>query len=169
MVAVPTSLGHEVAVTQPNLYELLYEGSLPDPLTSFVESLIYQLMTIRGMATEQERNEAATFNAQLVQKPADAVVLYRHIICLAATEPRICNSIAEVRQLRTRGVAAHFVGEYADSDLSTIYTAALGVGGQLIDQFQSLSDADEDDVLEPVPNDAHNESSAVVVDGPATT
>jgi hypothetical protein len=140
------STGQEITMQYLNLYQLLINGEIPDPITGLVENMIMQTLIARGVATIEERDSVKRWQESTQGEGAEeaedrARQLLRLIVRRASVNPIISFSLDEVRALKASGQAVLFFGELTRQDLYAIYFASLGVGEELLEVFNTPKSA----------------------------
>lgn len=152
--------GREITMRYPDLWELVFDDTIPDPLTGIVEGLITRTQVAHGMATEEQITEAQKKLDEL-EKDDTGVAFIQLIVERFVVAPRIVSTFPEGRALKDQGIEFLHVAQLGPGDAQAIFYSLFGLGDQLLTLFRGTESTA--DAVEPVlssPDDAQSSVEA---------
>jgi hypothetical protein len=137
----PLPSGRKVIMKYPDLWELVFDDTIPDPLTGMIEGLITITQKTHGMYTQDELKAGEAKFAQ-VNEADNSARFIQLIVERSVVSPVITSSFEQARALKAQGVDVLHIGQLGPVDAMACYYAALGVGSQLAALFRQAESKD---------------------------
>lgn len=149
--------GREITMRYPDLWEIVFDESIPDPLAGLVEGLIKQTQNTYGMVTAEQQEEGKTTVS--AASGDDSTRLIQLIVERSVVSPTIVTAAAQGRELKRQGKDVLHINAVLPNDALAIFYRSLGAGESLAKLFLGIDSTDDD--LESVHDLAEDLSAAV--------